>query len=64
MLFASSLISVEKNRAGPGLAGNPRNPDRCAIKHEVVALILTAIRASEAKRREPAGDAESLSEKE
>jgi hypothetical protein len=51
MDFASSLISVEKKRAGPGLAENPGNPDRCAIKHEVVALILTAIRTSVLKRR-------------
>jgi hypothetical protein len=51
MLFASSLISVEKYRAGPGFAGNPRNPERCEVKHEIVALILTVIRPANPKRR-------------
>src|SRR5947208_3599313 len=53
MVFASSLISVEKNRAGPGVAGAPKKLDRCGVKHEIVALILTAIRASVRKRRKP-----------
>src|SRR5258706_14048717 len=51
MDFASSQISVEKKSAGPGIAGKPRNPDRCAVNHELVALILTAIRPSAPKRR-------------
>jgi hypothetical protein len=51
MDFASSLINVEKKRAGPGIAGHPSNPDRSAVNHEVLALILTAIRASVSKRR-------------
>ena len=53
MVFASSLISVEKNRAGPGMAGAQKKLDRCGGKHEIVALILTAIRASVRKRRKP-----------
>ena len=51
MDFASSLISVEKNRVGPGMAEVPRKLDRCGVKHEIVALILTGIRGRESKRR-------------
>ena len=64
MDFASSVISVEKRSAGAEGAASARKADRWATKHMVEALILTAIRAREAKRRRPAGDAESLSENE
>src|SRR6266480_1990245 len=53
IVFASSLISVEKNSAGPGVIEAPKKLDRCGVKHEIVALILTAIRASVRKRRKP-----------
>jgi hypothetical protein len=42
---------VEKNRAGPGVAGLAKRLDRCDVKHEIVALILTGIRGSREKRR-------------
>jgi len=29
----------------------PKKPDRCEVKHEIVALILTGIRGNEPKRR-------------
>jgi len=51
MVFASSLISVEKNKAGPGMARVPKWLDGCGVKHEIVALILTGIRGRESKRR-------------
>ena len=51
MLFASSLISVEKNRVGTGVAELPKKPDRCGVKHEIVALILNGIRERTRKRR-------------
>src|SRR5713226_8566454 len=51
MVLASSPISAEKNRVGPGMAGTPKKPDRCDIKHEIVALILSCIRRGVAKRR-------------
>src|SRR5260370_40035832 len=51
MVFASLPISVEKNRVGPGMAGVPSRLDRCDVKHEIVALILTGIRGNEPKRR-------------
>ena len=44
MVFASSAISVEKNKAGLGMAEVPKKLDRCGVKHEVVALILMGIR--------------------
>src|ERR1700731_4152731 len=50
MVFASSPISVEKSRAGPGVAGGPKKLDRCGVKHEIVALILIGIRGSWEKR--------------
>jgi hypothetical protein len=50
MVFASSPISVEKSRAGPGVAGGPKKLDRCGVKHEIEALILTGIRRGEEKR--------------
>ncbi len=55
MDFASSPISTEKNSVGPGMAGVPKKPDRCGVKHEIVALILTGIRASARKRRKAHG---------
>jgi hypothetical protein len=51
MDFASSPISVEKNRVGPGVAGVLKRLDRLVIKHEIEALILTGIRGREEKRR-------------
>jgi hypothetical protein len=51
MDLASSPISVEKNRVGPGVAGVPKKLDRCDVKHEIVAFILSGIRRSVAKRR-------------
>jgi hypothetical protein len=50
MDLASSPICVEKNSAGPGVAGDANKPDRCAVKHEIVALILIGIRGTEQKR--------------
>jgi hypothetical protein len=50
MLFASSLISVEKSRVGLGMAGIPKKPDRCGVTHEIAALILTSIRRGREKR--------------
>src|SRR5882762_4317042 len=55
MVFASSPISVEKSRVGPGVAGGPKKLDRCGVKHEIVALILTGIRRSREKRRRQIG---------
>jgi hypothetical protein len=54
MDFASSRISVEKNKVGPGVAGVQKKLDRCGGKHEIEALILTCIRASARKRRKQA----------
>ena len=54
MDFASSPISVEKNKVGPGVAGVQKKLDRCGGKHEIEALILTGIRASVRKRRKQA----------
>lgn len=51
MDFASSPISVEKNRVGAGAAWAPKKLDRCDVKHEIVAFILTGIRNGVAKRR-------------
>ncbi|SRR5260370_22389911 len=51
MVSASLLISVEKNRVGPGVAEAAKKLDRCETEHEIVALILTGIRARARKRR-------------
>jgi len=36
------------------MAGAPKEPDRCEVKHEIEALILTGIRVRAAKRRRKA----------
>src|SRR4029077_4962534 len=51
MLLASSLISVEKRSGDAGVAGNPKKADRWAVKHRIVAFILTVIRPAPPKRR-------------
>jgi hypothetical protein len=38
---------VEKNKAGPGVAGVPKRLDRLVDKHEIEALILAGIRGRE-----------------
>jgi hypothetical protein len=50
MVFASSAISVEKKRVGPGVAEVPEKLGEWGAKHVLVALILTVIRARSMKR--------------
>jgi hypothetical protein len=44
-------MSVEKSSVGPERAEVPRKLDRCSVRHEIEALILTGIRVRGVKRR-------------